>query len=600
MRWLTGDFFAVAPRLLKYEVLTKTLMLLVILPIYLVATFFLVSAEGAVTNATIASFLTTRRGMILAGITLVLLLIGFAVELTGYVALTARARADQPEASYGALVRYGFTRLKNLIGIGGIALIVYLVVVVPLTRVGVNVSFLSDLKLPRFITETIWTTPVYAIAYVGAMSLLVALSILLVYTVHLVVLTDMRAGRAMRTSIRLVLGQPRPLIVGVVVKLGIVLLALAVLAGGWWYGIYTLLQNVGVETFWTRVLFAALVSIQNAVIFGIFFIQMPYYVNLVTHAFYRAIEHDDELAEYATAYPEVRTKFRRTWLDRILAHPWRITGLVVLGIGLVSLFVGWQFDSIYRPSRTIEVVAHRAGGAHYPENSIAGLDYAADVGAQWVEIDVQRTKDGHYVLNHDDTFTRVAGEKRAVSELTLEEVRGLDIGGDHGTERVPTLREFLESANGRMKVIIELKGDTADEEMADDVVGLVDELGMFDQTMLMSLDYDLITYIAENYPEAYTGFVYFLSIGDVTRLHGDAIVLEEGEATGWRLLTLSLADKDAMVWTVNKEREMRRLITRDLDAIITDEPELLLEVLRQAREASKDYLFFRMFLDVGL
>lgn len=75
----------------------------------------------------------------------------------------------------------------------------------------------------------------------------------------------------------------------------------------------------------------------------------------------------------------------------------------------------------------------------------------------WVEIDVQCTADGHYVLNHDNTFSRVAGTPRSARDLTLQQVKALDIGRDGTVQRVPGLDDFLRAAEDRVKVIVELR-----------------------------------------------------------------------------------------------------------------------------------------------
>ena len=117
--------------------------------------------------------------------------------------------------------------------------------------------------------------------------------------------------------------------------------------------------------------------------------------------------------------------------------------------------------------------------------------------------------------------------------MTLAEVERLDIDRDPAVvERVPTLEGFLTASKGRTRVFLELKGDTADTRMADDVVALVDQLGMQRQVVVISLKYDLIRHIEQKRPDVETGYLYFLAIGRVDRLDGDYLILEEGEADG--------------------------------------------------------------------
>ena len=113
-------------------------------------------------------------------------------------------------------------------------------------------------------------------------------------------------------------------------------------------------------------------------------------------------------------------------------------------------------DDILRPA-DVGYVPHRAGGTMASENSLDGLEAAIEHGAYGSEIDVQRTKDGFYIINHDGTFKRLAGESRAPEEMTFEEVRALtfeDTTGNGKMQTVPTLEEMLDTIKGREKLFI--------------------------------------------------------------------------------------------------------------------------------------------------
>ena len=109
------------------------------------------------------------------------------------------------------------------------------------------------------------------------------------------------------------------------------------------------------------------------------------------------------------------------------------------------------------------------GGNEGRENTLSGLEAAWNAGAYGSEIDIQRTKDRYYILNHDSTFKRVAGDSRKPEEMTMREIRKLSIDG----EPIPTFEEMLIACRGRMVLFTELKGNTADRKMADDAVSIV-------------------------------------------------------------------------------------------------------------------------------
>ena len=331
----------------------------------------------------------------------------------------------------------------------------------------------------------------------------------------------------------------------------------------------------------------------------VFLLQVPYQVHLTTRAFYRALSQDEQLREYAEACPIVSAKTKTSILDHLFDR-WRtiatVATVVVIALAVVC---GIYFDQLFRPSRDTEVVAHRAGGFAAPENSISGLEHAISLGVDWVEVDVQRTADGHYILNHDESFQRVARDPRSAPQLSLSEIKQLNIGLDGKTERVPELREFLQAADGQVNVILELKGSTADRQMVDDVVAIIEQLEIADATMVMSLNYDLIAYLDDTYPDITSGFAYFLAFGDVTQLAGDYLIFEEREATNTRLRLLQVTGRKSMVWTVNQDDSVERFATADVSAIITDVPELVRFKLDEARNESDTDVFLRYFIGIG-
>lgn len=94
-----------------------------------------------------------------------------------------------------------------------------------------------------------------------------------------------------------------------------------------------------------------------------------------------------------------------------------------------------------------KVVGHRGARARAPENTLAGLRRAAELGAGWVEFDVMLTADGIPVLMHDDTLERTTNGHGSMAAITLAELAQLDAGSSYGTafanERVPTFKETI-------------------------------------------------------------------------------------------------------------------------------------------------------------
>jgi glycerophosphoryl diester phosphodiesterase len=112
------------------------------------------------------------------------------------------------------------------------------------------------------------------------------------------------------------------------------------------------------------------------------------------------------------------------------------------------------------------VISHAACGGHAPVNTLAGIRKAIDFGSDAIEIDVQASADGVPVLMHDLTVDATTSGTGAVAEMTLDELRILDAGG----EPPPTLAEVLAITKGRVLLVCEIKQPGIEQLLADAVL----------------------------------------------------------------------------------------------------------------------------------
>ena len=104
----------------------------------------------------------------------------------------------------------------------------------------------------------------------------------------------------------------------------------------------------------------------------------------------------------------------------------------------------------------------------------------------------------------------------------------------------------------------------------DDMVAMVKAYGVEKEVTLLSLDYSLITYIEETYPEMVSGYLYYFFIGQTGALQGDYLIMEEAEASYEKVSDLKAQGKKVIVWTVNTEESIQRFVNSEVDGIITD------------------------------
>ena len=151
--------------------------------------------------------------------------------------------------------------------------------------------------------------------------------------------------------------------------------------------------------------------------------------------------------------------------------------------------------------------AHRGASEYAPENTLSSFYLGLLQGANGIETDVQRTKDGVLVLFHDDTVDRVSDGKGAVCDYTLEELGALKIYGNSTTgfyDKVITLREFMEKfSQYDIKFAIELKVAGVEKDTLD----IITEFGAFEKTTFTSFTFDYISNIKKLNPKARIGWL---------------------------------------------------------------------------------------------
>nr|WP_302478195.1 glycerophosphodiester phosphodiesterase [Ruegeria arenilitoris] len=270
----------------------------------------------------------------------------------------------------------------------------------------------------------------------------------------------------------------------------------------------------------------------------------------------------------------------------------RIPLFAILGAAAVAVLVGLWFgqhllERIQAPDRA-EVIGHRGAAALRPENTMASVLKAIEDGADWVEIDVQESADGVVVVAHDSDFMKLAGVNLKVWDATMEDIAQIDIGSwfgpEYADERTPTLREVLEAAKGKSKVIIELKYYGHDVDLENRVAAIVEDLQMQDDIATMSLKYPAVQKIKKLRPEWRAGVLAATAVGDLTGLEGDFIAVNAAMATPGLVRSVQDAGKDIYVWTVNDPLQMSAMASMGVDGLITDRPAMANEVLRLRAE----------------
>jgi glycerophosphoryl diester phosphodiesterase len=239
------------------------------------------------------------------------------------------------------------------------------------------------------------------------------------------------------------------------------------------------------------------------------------------------------------------------------------------------------------------VIAHRGASGYAPENTLAAFRRAVALGANFIETDLQLSRDARFVAIHDDSVDRTTNGKGRVHDLTLPELRRLDagswFGSEFASEQVPTLEEILDFSKKHDVVFyLELKpGATWGGEHA--LVGALRESGEIPRTVVISFNAPILEKLRQIEPTLMTGLLYE---GDLDRPVEKAIDVGARQlAVRGDLVTPALLadarkrDLQVVCWTVNHPAHMRMLVEAGVDGIMSDYPDRLIEATKKASKA---------------
>ncbi|MEG2339003.1 MAG: glycerophosphodiester phosphodiesterase family protein, partial [Clostridium sp.] len=173
---------------------------------------------------------------------------------------------------------------------------------------------------------------------------------------------------------------------------------------------------------------------------------------------------------------------------------------------------------------------------------------------------------------------RIDGSNRRIKDMTLNEVRSIDNGSyfsqDFAGEKIPTLKEVLEVAKGKIKLNVELKTVSPEDTLPEEVAAIIKDSKMEGQVVVSSLDYQALMVFKLYQPSIDVGYIVTFGFGDLTNLDVDFLSMEYGMVNKKRVEELHSIGKKVHVWTLNAEEEILNAAQMDVDNIITDNPSL--------------------------
>ena len=330
------------------------------------------------------------------------------------------------------------------------SIVPFIIVLIPLTGF-FTLSFSSfQAVIPGFVLEFIGANTLYSSLYIVAYILLLLVEITDIFALNFFILSDESFHMSCRKSHGLIKGRFKRTVLGLIVTIII-------------FSLFTTVASSTVSSLLLQLinLFSTDISSTDAQRLSQWIITLNNFLGLIlapavniaalTALFFEYIEEGNMLASLS----------RHAFNDRVLRLRYIALHIVVLCAVIVF---NAAFGSGFIPLRhnraddTFEIVAHRGDATNAPENTYPAFELAVLENADWIELDVQQTKDGEIIVSHDDEISRVSGKHVYIHDLTFKEATSLDVGSYYSDEfsyvRFSTLDSVLKLCRDKVPVMV--------------------------------------------------------------------------------------------------------------------------------------------------
>lgn len=248
-------------------------------------------------------------------------------------------------------------------------------------------------------------------------------------------------------------------------------------------------------------------------------------------------------------------------------------------------------------------IAHRGASGYAPENTLAAYRLSLLMNADYLELDLQLTKDGEIVVMHDRTVNRTTNGKGEIRRMTLTEIKALDAGSwfnekhpmyareEYADEKVPTLREVFETFGNRANYLLETKTPADNPGLEEKMWSLVKQYGMDGHVAIQSFSKKSLRKIRKWDPNILLyQLIWYRHPSTITwnKLNGikkyaNGIGVNYNKINEDYVRKVKESGLSIIPYTLNYQIHMDRAVRWGVDGIHTDYPDRLQEVLAHYR-----------------
>ena len=552
-------------------------ILFICLPLLNSTTRFILNrgAIDYISSDNISTILSQHPGVLLS-LTAVLLTILLLVyfEFT-FLLMSVYFIKKQTPISLKQLLQATFRQLKKIRPLTFLFFLAYFVLILPISGLSFNSDLLSKVKIPAFIMDFIFTNRwIVVSSFILFYIFLAYIGIRLIFALPEMILRDRPFKQAVKESWYLtksrffaILGQ------FIIIGGSILLISFA----GY---LIVLLAQIIVEQFFPNY------SLISAV-FAMTILQAILLFNIVMSTvgiFYIIIDFMDDEG----FLPETPNWFRLESPNKrfsVLKNTSLVLFAVFFGVGVCL----YNMDYLTSASQAKPVtISHRGvSGGNSAQNTLAALEKTSRTyHPDYVEMDVQETKDGQFVVMHDFNLKKLTGINKAPQDLTLKELEKLKVTENGAKEPVVSFDTYLKRANElNQKLLIEIKNSKNDsKDIIERFVKKYEENILTHQHILQSLTYQTVSDLKNANPNFYVGYILPFNIVGPPVTPADFLTMEYSTINRNFIDSAHQDGKKVYVWTVNDSDGISRMMFYGVDGIITDQMTILNENIKAMDE----------------
>ncbi|AUB53031.1 glycerophosphodiesterase [Enterococcus sp. DIV1368b] len=507
---------------------------------------------------------------LIAVLLLILLLVYF--EFT-FLLMSVYFIKKQEPISLKQLLQLTIRQIKKVRPMIFLFFLAYFFLILPISGLSFNSDLLSKIKIPAFIMDFIFTNRwIIVSSFLLVYVFLGYIGIRLIFALPEMILRDRPFREAIRESWRLTKARFFAISGQFLVISGTILLIstisyLAILSGQIfveeYFSDYSLISAV-----------FAMTLLQGVLLFNI--------VMSTVGIFYVIVDFMDDEG----FLPDIPSWFSSQEV------PKKHTALKNTAFTLFAVFFGvgvciYNMNYLTSASETKPLtISHRGVSlGNSAQNTIAALEKTSkDYHPDYVEMDIQETKDGQFVVMHDFNLRNLTGVNKAPQDLTLAELEKLTVTENGAKEPLVSFDTYLKRANElNQKLLIEIKTTRKDSDnLVKNFVKKYEETILIHGHILQSLTYQTVSDLKAENPNFYVGYILPFNLVGPPVTPADFLTMEYSTINRNFIDSAHQDGKKVYVWTPNDSDDMSRMMFYGVDGIITDDMQALNDTVRES------------------